>query len=456
MKKYKRQVAIWEIGTDVAEAKRGANLLAALTGKAEEACEELDESTLKGSDGVKTFLEYLSSKFPEIDVIDTPEVLTQFVKPACFRLRNEEIRDFNNRFNNLVTKLKAKKISVPDELVAFLYMAGARLPTERQASVLNGVGNVYDTQKLQNALMVNLPKVAVLDGTSDRHGGYGNGQKHSDNKARRIFVTENDGDDSDESSDDDSAGSEVPEELNDVVDQAEEQVAFFTKKFARAKDKLREAKQARGYYSKGKSQSGAGGKESDRIKKLKLRSHCGACGAQGHWRGDPECPKKNDPHAKADIPRRGAHKNHMTTADAQSALSGSSAGTPASSAQQGSLKVHTTQMTTAVAGCELDKKRKVEYCRDLDPGVIKIREIRDQLDAIAERCKPESFMLPELPEEVSAASFFRHTGNPNETYMATHAKHCEEVYISVEELVKDAGGRLTFDTACSKCVGGEA
>ena len=158
MKKYKRQVAIWEIGTDVAEAKRGANLLAALTGKAEEACEELDESTLKGSDGVKTFLEYLSSKFPEIDVIDTPEVLTQFVKPACFRLRNEEIRDFNNRFNNLVTKLKAKKISVPDELVAFLYMAGARLPTERQASVLNGVGNVYETQKLQNALMVNLPE----------------------------------------------------------------------------------------------------------------------------------------------------------------------------------------------------------------------------------------------------------------------------------------------------------
>ena len=66
MKKYKRQVSIWEIGTDIVEAKRGANLLAALTGKAEEACEELDETTIKGADGVKTFLEYLSGKFPEI------------------------------------------------------------------------------------------------------------------------------------------------------------------------------------------------------------------------------------------------------------------------------------------------------------------------------------------------------------------------------------------------------
>ena len=69
LKKYRRDVAIWEVGTEIDEKKRGATLLAALSGKAEEATEELDPTTIATEDGVAKLLEYLAKKFPELEVL---------------------------------------------------------------------------------------------------------------------------------------------------------------------------------------------------------------------------------------------------------------------------------------------------------------------------------------------------------------------------------------------------
>ena len=112
-----------------------------------------------------------------------------FVKPACNRYKFEEIRDFNNRFNGIATKLRAKGIQVPDEVLADLYIKGARLPPERAASVLNGVGNKFDPTKIQEQLMIKLPKVSVVDGYKDHHhdkGGYGGYKKDH----KKAYATE--------------------------------------------------------------------------------------------------------------------------------------------------------------------------------------------------------------------------------------------------------------------------
>ncbi|CAK0891483.1 unnamed protein product [Prorocentrum cordatum] len=421
MKKHRREVATWQIGTEVKPPKQGATLLASLKGKAEEACEELELDSIKGDDSVEVFLEYLGKRFPEIEVPETPALLETFVRPACVRHEYEEIRDYNNRFNGIATKLKAKGIQVPNEVLADLYIKGARLPPERAASVLNGVGNKFNPTKIQEQLMINLPKVSVVDGHKDSHdkGGYG-GHKNKDHK--RAYATETyeedrradlDGASSDSS---DDYEDELPDELQDAIDEAEEQVAFFTKKMVRAKDKLKEAKQARGYFAK--RDGGNPPKRDDpKIAKMKARTHCGACGQKGHWRGDPQCPKKNDPSAKADIPRKGSNRTNIATNETSDAQ-----------------EPHAAEMTVA-AVYQQDQRAAA---RDRKYGALHSIDWTQMRQAAG------------LPEEVTAAAFF--INKDHQCLMA--ATSSALIYLSVEDLLKESGGKLTFDTACARCVGG--
>ncbi|CAK0900905.1 unnamed protein product [Prorocentrum cordatum] len=392
MKKHRREVATWQIGTEVKPPKQGSTLLASLKGKAEEACEELDLDAIKGDDSVEVFLEYLGKRFPEIEVLETPALLETFVRPACVRHKYEEICDYNSRFNGIATKLKAKGIQVPDEVLADLYIKGARLPPERAASVLNGVGSQFNPTKIQEQLMINLPKVSVVDGNKDSHdkGGYG-GHKNKDHK--RAYATETyeedrraefDGASSDSS---DDYEDELPDELQDAFDEAEEQVAFFTKKMARAKDKLKEAKQARGYFAKRDG-------------------------------GNP--PKRDDPKIakmKADIPKKGSNRTNIATHETSDAQ-----------------EPHVAEMTVA-AVYQQDQRAAA---RDRGYGAL------HSIDGMQMR------QAAGLPEEVTAAAFF--INKDHQCLMA--ATSSALIYLSVEDLLKESGGKPTFDTACARCVGG--
>ncbi|CAK0817025.1 unnamed protein product, partial [Prorocentrum cordatum] len=402
MKKYRREVATWQIGTEVKPPKQGATLPASLKGKAEEACEELDLDAIKGDDSVKVFLEYLGKRFPEIAALETPALLETFVRPACVRHKYEEIRDYSNRFNGIATKLKAKGIQVPDEVLADLYIKGARLPPERAASVLNGVGNQFNPTKIQEQLMINLPKVSVVDGNKDSHdkGGYG-GHKNKDHK--RAYATETYEEDRRAELDGASSDSfddyedELPDELQDVIDEAEEQVAFLTKIMVRAKDKLKEAKQARGYFAK---RDGGNLPKRDDPKIAKMK-----------------CSKKNDPNAKADIPKKGSNRTNIATHDTSDAQ-----------------EPHVAEMTVA-AVYQQDQRAAVRDRKYSALHSIDWTQIRQ---------------AAELPEEVTAAAFF--INKDHQCLMA--ATSSALIYLSVEDLLKESGGKLTFDTACARCVGG--
>eukprot|EP00959_Pyramimonas_sp_CCMP1952_P152369 3187853-Pyramimonas_sp.AAC.1 len=58
--------------------------------------------------------------------------------------------------------------------------------------------------------------------------------------------------------------------------------------------------------------------------------------------------------------------------------------------------------------------------------------------------------LRSRPEEVTAASFY--INKDNRCHVA--AMGSALIYISVEDRLKESGGKLTFDAACSRCVGG--
>ncbi|CAK0837883.1 unnamed protein product, partial [Prorocentrum cordatum] len=371
MEMLRREVATWQVGTEVKLPKQGATLLASLKGKAEEACEEIDLETINGDDSVEVFLEYLGKRFPEIEALEVPALLETFVEPACTRRKFEEIHDFNHRFNSIATKLRAKDIQVPDEVLADLCIKGARLPPERAASVLNGVGNKFNPTKIQEQLMINLPKMSVVHGNEEHRrdkGGHGGHKKDREKMcaAEACDEAEDDGASTDGSEGDDD---DLPDELQDVIDEAEEQVAFFAKKMARAKDELKEAKQ-----------------DDAKIAKQKARKHCGARGQIGHWRGDPQCPEKNDPNARADIPRKGSHK---------------------------------TNLTTNVGAGDLQGPRDAEMT----------------VAAVYQHEQPRAARGQPVPHG-------RDGFGPALTY------------IRVEFLLKESGGKQTFATACSRCVGG--
>ncbi|CAK0789088.1 unnamed protein product, partial [Prorocentrum cordatum] len=409
--KFRREVAVWQIGTEMKLPKQGATLLASLKGKAEEACEELDLETIKGDGSVEVFLEGLGKRFPEIEVLELPALLGTFVKPACIRHKFEEIRHFRNRFRGIATKLKAKDIEVPDEVLADLYIKGVRLPPEHAASVLNGVGNKFNPTKIQEQLMINSPKASAATEVTEKD--------HKKVCATEAYdEAENDGASTDSS---EGYGDDLRDDLQDVIDEAEEQVASFTKKMVRAKDKLKEAKQARGYFAK-RDGGRPPNKGDAKIAEMKARTQCGARGQKGHWRGGPQCPKKNEPNARADIPRKGSHTTNLTTNDG------------AGDAQE----PHVAEMTVAAVYQHEQlraarDRRKVTFGSALHD--IDWTNMRQQAN---------------VPEEVAAASFY--TNKDNQCLMA--ATGSAHIYISVEDLLEESGGELTFDTACSRCVGG--
>ena len=102
LKQYRRKVMVWEHTTEIPASKRGLTLYSELEGRAQKYLEEIDLEPLMEAGGVAALLAALELKFPEIQVHDTWQLSRQFVKPALFRTKGEEILDYNNRFDGVV------------------------------------------------------------------------------------------------------------------------------------------------------------------------------------------------------------------------------------------------------------------------------------------------------------------------------------------------------------------
>ncbi|CAK0883272.1 unnamed protein product [Prorocentrum cordatum] len=113
---------------------------------------------------------------------------------------------------------------------------------------------------------------------------------------------------------------------------------------------------------------------------------------------------------RADIPRKGANMTNMTTNDG------------AGDAQE----PHTAEMTVAPV------------------------YQHEQINARRARRQEALRQDADVPAEVTAAHLYIDKG----TQCLMAATESELIYISVAELLKGSGGRLTFDTACSRCIGG--
>ncbi|CAK0803743.1 unnamed protein product [Prorocentrum cordatum] len=317
MKDYKRRVAVFRIRTRLPVEKQAAELYAELQGDAWVHAEDLDPMTLQNAGGVQMLLDFLADKFDDEKAMELGSELKAFFTKMR-RESGEEIRNYINRFDSQVSRLKTLQIEFPDQALAWPFMRRLGLPPDREAGVLNAKQNKYELKPLQKQTLLNVKDARALDkfnpqrpvpaqpatakgGARQRRWGAHLTENHEEDGNFEAFETQVEDDD-------------LPEELLEEEDEAEAEVFKLEKMLARAKDRQKDAKQARGFYhrdrlpghkggGRGPSSPSAGGKGgSERIKKLKARTHCAVCQKIGHWKGDPECP---GPPKKA----------HMTTTD---------------------------------------------------------------------------------------------------------------------------------------------
>ena len=126
---------------------------------------------------------------------------------------------------------------------------------------------------------------------------------------------------------------------------------------------------------------------------------------RGLWRGDPQRKEKSNPDARLDFPNYGAQRAHVATNDEAAATVHE--------------VPHQAEMTTAL--------------------------VNHQQGGPSARPAWAT-----TPAEVTAAQFYV---NLTSACLATSLGSAL-AFISVEDLLRESGGELTFDAACSKCVGG--
>eukprot|EP00913_Durusdinium_trenchii_P003903 g3612.t1 len=273
---YIRRVQAWLRVTKLPPAHRALALYDALSDKAWVVAEELDLDVLSTSHGVPCFLEWVQTRFMDVEVNKISQLMTDLFR-RCKRRPEQSVREFNVEFERMVLRLHEIRCELPPLVKAWLYVDKLRLSESEELALLASVGNEYDVRRLQHAAL-------VQDRTLRHRGPGGNDHvKSSGNRPRwrqSVHMTV-DGATSDE---EEKADSETSVLVDEETAQAEH-VAYMT--YQGAKAKYRESLRGRGTDPDELKR-----RSEERLRLAKQRSYCSACKRRGHWHKDPECPLK--------------------------------------------------------------------------------------------------------------------------------------------------------------------
>ena len=266
MKDYKRHVAVFRLRTAIPAEKQGPELYAELKGQAWDQAEELDPNTLFTADGVEQLLTFLGRKFDDTKVMELGDELRKFFLKMR-RTSGENVRDYINRFDGQVGRLKLLGVIFPDEALAWLFVWWLSLPAEREAGILNANFNKYELEPLQRHALQNIRDIKDID----KHRAPAHAQRPRRWNAHMAEGSagadaEQEADPDEEELDSEGGGptdDEIPKEV--LYEEQEASLDVLNKlerAMVRAKDRQKEAKSARGFYRRpgGSSATGATGK----------------------------------------------------------------------------------------------------------------------------------------------------------------------------------------------------
>ena len=337
--KFERKVALWQLQVRpyMSPAEAALALYTSLGGEAEEELEHIDVKKLYSKNGIEFLLEQLRGPLQAKQIYLKRKYLSDY--EVISRNVGESMRNYVNRYHRAEKALLSIGIDVgltyDAESRGSRLLDRAKLSHEQQRMILVGTAQSLVFEDVKNALVLQYPEhkpVPFLQGQGGQAGsdrakngpkgdskgskGKGNGFNPSARFSsggtpyRRAYVAENeDGqaeddeefhdalqaihEDEGEDQDDDQAeqpGDDddelVPDHGNDPSEAIEElmQVLTVTSK------KLQSMTQGRKYRGAPKRS----------IADRKKTSACSACGAIGHWSGDPECPVSSKGKSKGD------------------------------------------------------------------------------------------------------------------------------------------------------------
>eukprot|EP00435_Cladocopium_sp_Y103_P075845 s9_g66.t1 len=265
---YLRKVGAWKRMTRLKCSKQALALYNNLSGRAWRDAEELDLSRLDAEDGVDVFIQWISEKYLDKEVVKVGKCMLEFFKHLK-KSNHQDIREFNQEYDRQVSRLKEIGCNLPDICLAWLYVDKLRLENNAELNLLSSTGNLYALTKLQEAAI-------IQDRMNRRLWESKNHLQPRDRRAaQHVHVTENV---EDEEVDDDETSADEDDIFPE--DDEETQEAFVS--YQNAKSKYQAMIKARGTTT--------GLSKEDRIKQAKARSYCSVCKRRGHWHRDPECP----------------------------------------------------------------------------------------------------------------------------------------------------------------------
>ena len=109
--------------------------------------EELDMDSLSSENGVDYFLEWVQTRFMEVEMSKISQMMNDLFR-KCKKRPDQSVRDFNVEFERMVLRLHEVRCELPPLVKAWLYVDKLRLTESQELSLLSSCNNEFDCRKL--------------------------------------------------------------------------------------------------------------------------------------------------------------------------------------------------------------------------------------------------------------------------------------------------------------------
>ena len=288
LKRYLKEVKLWQWETDVPKLKHAVKILRRLSGAARAAVEEIDVEKLKTETGVDAIVQRLQEHFSPHSEAAMPRAFEKAVYGEA-RKAKEGFQEFVIRLDHAFKDLADEGVKLSDDVKGYIIFRQSSLTQTQEDQVVTWTQGKYTRDEVVRALR-KLEKVQ-----KDRGG------KHYLQDDAEAFVNEEDWEEVTEGVDSDQFVFVGEGDLDKIYEEEDLHHALAT--YQQVRKAIRDQKNARGHpVFKGGKSFGKGGKGGDRnarrvhVEQLKLRTRCARCGCIGHWAR--ECTSPMDDYAR--------------------------------------------------------------------------------------------------------------------------------------------------------------
>ena len=323
--RWERKVRVWQlqVASYLPENEAAMALFVSLKGEAEDELETADLQRINSKDGVDFILDTLRGALKTRAIYQKRKYIHDFEHIS--RFHNESVRSFCNRYHRVERALQSCGVDIApmydSEARGARLLERLRLTSEQQRMILIGTNQALHFDAVKEAAQLQFPehrpippvvftrefdggKQAQNEGPQDKGPPKGLGKKGKDkgkgNRGYRTFVAEHADEPAIEDTEnldgipEDEAEAEGDGEVN-TADGDEEELLPDGDEGDGGDDIAQAIMEAAGVLTvTARRLQGvrlgrkfSGGKAT--IEERKKRSHCSACGQQGHWAGDAEC-----------------------------------------------------------------------------------------------------------------------------------------------------------------------